>query len=79
MGVNEGEEARSFLVVTTDGTRGNRHKLEHMIFQLHTRKQFFTIRVVKIWHRLPKEVFESPSLETWLDMVLGNLLLGDPV
>lgn len=65
MVTNDGGEARLFLVVATDGTRGNRHKLEHMIFQLHTRKQFFTIRVVEIWHRLPKEAVESPSLEVF--------------
>ncbi|KAK4825791.1 hypothetical protein QYF61_002375 [Mycteria americana] len=28
-------------------------------------KKFFTIRVVKHWHRLPREVADAPSLETF--------------
>jgi len=35
------------------------------------------VRVVKHWHRLPRKVVKSPSLEmlkNWLDVVLGNWL-----
>jgi len=29
------------------------------------RKTFFTMRVVKHWHRLPRDVVDAPSLETF--------------
>jgi len=41
------------------------------------RKKFFTMRVVKPRHRLPREVVEVPSLETFkarLDRALGILV-----
>ena len=50
------------------------------------RKNFFLLRVMEPWPRLPREAVESPSLEifqTHLDAVLCSLLrqgvgLGDP-
>ncbi|KFZ56203.1 hypothetical protein N321_13409, partial [Antrostomus carolinensis] len=41
------------------------------------RKKFFTVRVVRHWNRLPKEVVEVPSLEVLkarLDEALSNLV-----
>jgi len=41
------------------------------------RKKCITMRVVKHWHRLPREVVEAPSLETFkvkLDGTLRNLI-----
>jgi len=41
------------------------------------RKNFFPLRVMEHWNRLPREVVESPSLEifeTRLDKVLCSLL-----
>ena len=44
---------------------------------MNIRKPFFTVRVREHWHRMPREVVESPSLEVLkihLDMVLCNQL-----
>ena len=42
---------------------------------LWTSRNFLTVSVIEHWHRLPKEVVESPTLEILkknLDIVLGN-------
>jgi len=61
----------------SDGTRGNGSKLKEGRFRLDIRKKFFTMRVVKHWPRLPREIVDAPSLEMLkarLDGALSNLV-----
>jgi len=56
-------------------TRDNGFKLKEGRLRLDLRKILIT-RVVKHWHRLPREVVNAPSLETFearLDRALSNL------
>ena len=54
---------RHFSRVCCDKENGS--KLKEGRFRLGVRKKFFMIRVVRHWHRLPREVVEAPSLETF--------------
>jgi len=57
--------------------RRNGFTLKEGRFRSDIRKKFFTVKVVKHWHRLPIEVVDAPSLEIFearLDRALSNLV-----
>ena len=66
-----------FTRACSDKTRGNGFKLKGGRFRLDIRKKFFTLRVVRPWHRVPREAVAAPSLavlKARLDGTLRNLL-----
>lgn len=61
----------------TAHTRGISSKLVLVGGKQDIRRKFFTLRVVKCWNRLLREVVKAPFLETFevkLDEALGNLM-----
>jgi len=68
---------RLFSRASCNRTMGNGFKLKGGRYRLDRRKKFFTMRVVKHWTRLPREVVCVPSLQTFrmrLDGALGNMI-----
>ena len=70
-----GEEL--FIRACCGRTRGNGFKLEDGRFRLDIRKKCFTVRVVRHWNTLPREIVDVPFLESFkarLDEALSNLV-----
>jgi len=55
-------------------TRGNGFKLKEGRFRLDIRKKFFTMRVVRHWHRWPSDAPSLEVLKARLDGDLSNLV-----
>ncbi|KFO62532.1 hypothetical protein N302_07230, partial [Corvus brachyrhynchos] len=55
----------------------NGFKMKQGRFRLDIGKKFFTVRVLRHWNRLLREVVDAPSLEVFkarLDRALSNLV-----
>ena len=76
-GAYKQEGSQLFERVDNSRTGGDGFKLREGRFRLDVRGKFFTVRVMRCWNRLPREVVDTPSLEVpkfRLDGALGNLI-----
>ncbi|KAJ7425544.1 hypothetical protein WISP_23069 [Willisornis vidua] len=56
---------RFFTRACSDRTRGNGVKLKESRFRLDIRRKFVPVKVMRHWHRLPREVVDAPSLDVF--------------
>jgi len=66
-----------FTRACSDRTRGNGFKLKESRVRLNIREKFFTLRVLRHWHRLPREAVAAPTLAVFkarLDGALSSLV-----
>ena len=73
--MRQGDEDRLFSAVHGNRIRGNSHKLKHRKFCTNVHKNFFMVRAMEHWNRLPREAVESlETFKTRLDAYLCNLV-----
>jgi len=69
--------ATFFSDVHSKRTRGNRHMLQKVTFQQSTHNRQKSLRMIKCWNRLPREIVVSPTPEitkSVLDKALSDLI-----
>ena len=73
---SQGDMANCFSAVCGNSTRGSSHKLEHRMLCTNMQRNFFTVRVMEHWNRLPTGVVDFPLdiYKTHLDAYLHSLL-----
>ena len=80
--VQESKEKKEDRLFSREGSSGMTEQGEMSSstkgrFRLDILKKSFTVRVVKHWYMLPREMVDTPSLDTVsvrLDQALGNLI-----